>query len=343
MGRAMLIIVSGMLIALGYTYIGMSNQRSALSSHSASSAEKALGENMAFTGIQLAIHKFNESEDHSWRGPDTENLENGKVTISVEEVDPGKIIKVISAAKINNKLQKKIMATYDISKHQKMVPDFAGALSIAGGHVNFKNNNGKIHFNGNEQSGTCADKPGLTVYDSNMVDDFKNEDFIAGDPPVAKSDSLKQEDINDLIDALAPLATTVTNQFDWDNSTPDNPGVYSVKDYARFSGQDTGYGILIVRNDATLDIESDLDVSGQFEFNGLVIFENETNFSGTGKAKFNGSVMATSDENTTFDIQANGKFQASYNCQARDYAETGALNTLNTTLYQPLSIYYKEN
>jgi len=338
MGRAMLIIVTGMLVALGYTFMGMSNQRQALTSQSVSKANKALAQNLSHTGIQFALEEFDE--DNSWSGGKF-NLEKGTVEVSINHDVSNEILEITSTANLNGASNDHtITATYDISKNQQVVPKFQGALSSVSGSITFSNSNPQTHYNGNDNSGTCEDKPGLTVNDPSQVDDHDDDSRIEGDPAVAHNSKIAHQDIRNLIDRLIPHSKTISHKNDFDNSTSDNPGVYSIDSKLTISGNTTGYGILIVRNNAQLEIDSDVMMAGQFEFNGLVIFENETQFKAAGNATINGSIMAMSDYGANLDIMGNGNMQANYDCQAQEkYTDVAANKVLNTTLYTPISMY----
>lgn len=338
MGRAMLIIVMGMLVALGYTFMGMSNQRQALTGQSVSKANKALAQNLSHTGIQFALKEFDE--DNSWSGGKF-NLEKGTVEVSINHDVTNEILEITSTANLAGASNDHtIIATYDISKNQQVVPKFQGALSSVSGSVSFSNSNPKSHYSGNEASGTCEDKPGLTVHDPNQVDDHDGDSRIEGDPAVAQSSEIKHDYLRNLIDRLVPLASSINHQSDFDNSTSDNPGIYTIDNKITISGQTKGYGILIVRNNAQLEIDADATLAGQFEFNGLVIFENETEFRAAGNATINGSIMAMSDYGQNLDITGNGEMIANYDCQAQEkYADAAVNQALNTTLYTPISMY----
>ncbi len=336
MGRALVIILAGMVIAIGYTFMGISSQRESMRKRNVNTFYSAKATNLAYTGIQMAIKIKN---DTTWTNPQKIDIEDGKLKLTLQVIESDSIIQFTSHASLNG-ADETVIYTFDVSKKQPILPMFPGALSSVGnGDLNFKEGNSKVHFDGNPPDTTdCPTKPGLIVPDSTDVDNYTNNETISSvDHSEDYENPIEYEEIAKIIESLKPHATIVED----DASFTDEPQVYFIDDRVRLAGQTEGWGILVVRNDAILDIDADLDASGQFEFHGLVIFENETNFSGTGKAIFDGAVIAATNNYSTFDIKANGNFVAQYNCEAKDYADDAVNNALNTTIYQPLSVYEK--
>lgn len=336
MGRSMLIICAGLLVVLGYVFVGMAGTAQTMNMRNVGSYNATVAQNSALSGIQIAIRKYNESNE-TWTGPEEVTLGDTDLTLSLQHAATD-TIKITSEARYRG-AEHTVISTYDISKKLQLVPEFNGALSGVGSNENieFKNSNGKVHFNGIPPEGTpCPDKPGFTVQNAGMVDKYDEMSEIAGNPPVAVDNSTNFEDIADLIEALAPNAINLESK---DDISSTEPGVYFINDYINLSGQVTGYGILVIRNNGILDIASELTVAGQFEFNGLVIFENGSDFKGAGQAQINGSILAASDGTSTFNIQANGNLEAQYDCTMRQYAQDAVHNALHTTVYRQLSIY----
>jgi hypothetical protein len=89
MGRAMLIICAGLLVALSYTFFGFVTGREAISQRNINTYEAVKAKNTANTGVQIAIQKYNE--DDSWRGPETVNYEDASLTLSLQQVNPDTI------------------------------------------------------------------------------------------------------------------------------------------------------------------------------------------------------------------------------------------------------------
>jgi hypothetical protein len=339
----MLIIVTGMLVALGYTFMGMSNQRQALTSQSVSNANKALAQNLAHSGLQFAIDKFNS--DNSWvNSTSTVDLEDGTVQIEVNTTGNPDIINVNSTAKMNGSdAEHKVAARYDISQKENLVPLFNSSLGIATDDFNFFLG-GSSNINGNDKTGQCEDRPGVEVKSSDGKSKVGENERIDGNPEDKASVSgIEYDPYADLVKRLEdqPQTERISGNYKGDLGTEDDPGIFFIEDYTKLTGGiSEGYGIMVVRAGGQLDLEGELDVAGNFEFNGLVIFENAWEMDAKGTPTINGSVIVGSTEDQQVNIDINGNVQLQYDCTAHDYANMAAEKDLDADrIYKQLSIY----
>ena len=342
MGRAMIIIVLGLLVSTGYTFMGMSDQRSLLTQQSVNSTTKAMAQNLSHTGVQFAINNYNQ--DNSWRGPETLTLEEGQVQISLKEVSTD-VIEITSDAQMDNATtQHQITATFDASEQEELVPLFNSSLGIATNNFDF-NLGGSANINGNDQTGQCEDKAGVSVIDQDSKEEVGTNSRIDGNPndEAAIDQELDFQAHADLIKQLEDKAETkrLSGNYKGDMGTKDNPGTFFIEDDTKLSGGiSEGYGIMVIRQDAQLDYEGDLDIRGNFTFNGLVIFENAYSMDAKGTPTINGSVVigSTNDQHITVDISGNVQLQ--YDCTAHQYADMAAKKSLTADrIYKQLSIY----
>ena len=349
MGRAMLIIITGLLVALGYTFMGMSGQRSSMSKISANKANTVLAQNLSHTGVQFALEEF--QQDSTWRGPKTLNLENGTVEISLNETTPSKIIEVTSSVPISGTDRKHtIVATYDISEKEQLVPDFNSTLGITTDDFSFYLG-GSTNINGNDQTGQCSDAPGVQVNSQEGKDKVGTNERIDGDPDdEAAIDPTPYEPYYDLVRNLEdqPETKRISGNYKEDLGTKDDPGIFFIEDYTKLTGGiSEGYGIMVVRAGGELDLEGELDVAGNLKFNGLVIFENAWQMDAKGTPTINGSVIVgntsdvdESEEDTNIEIDINGDVQLQYDCTAKKYADLAADKSLNADrIYKQINLY----
>jgi len=106
----------------------------------------------------------------------------------------------------------------------------------------------------------------------------------------------------------------------------------------RLTGQQSeGYGIMVIRADASMEMEDpSLSVAGNFEFNGLVIFENAYAFDGRGTPTINGSVLIGETDGHTgdkIDIDLGGDININYDCMGEKYAKMAADNAVQQNKY----------
>jgi hypothetical protein len=338
MGRAMLIICAGLLVALSYTFFGFVTGREAISQRNINTYEAVKAKNTANTGVQIAIQKYNE--DDSWRGPETVNYEDASLTLSLQQVNPD-TIEITSNSTFSN-ADHSVISAFDISQNQQLVPDFVTALTIANGNFNFSMG-GSSSISGNDASGQCADKAGIVVPDQAGVNEVGNQSGISGNPSgVAGIDnSTNFTDVADLIDQLSPSANHISGNYQGDLGTASNPAVTFVDNYTKLTGGiPDGHGILVVRSGGELDLEGELDLAGNLKFNGLVIFENAYQLKGRGTPTINGSVLVgSSDGSSAINIDISGNINFQYDCDTKKYADLSVNDLLNTTIYNQLSVY----
>lgn len=342
MGRAMLIIVSGLLVAMGFTYTSMSDQRQMLASQSSNTASEAITKNLAFTGIQFAIQEFGDNGNNSF-GPQTMSFDHGDVTIEVQETVTDQKIRITSTGKMDGQTNQ-ITAIYDISEKEELVPTFRSGLGITTDNFIF-NLGGSAKIDGNYNTSECKERPGVSVINNTAKEQVGTNTNIDGTPDdEAKVDpDLEFQGYQDLIARLedTPEAETISGNYKGDMGTEDDPGTFFVEDYTKLSGGiSEGYGIMVIRKDAELDYEGDLDIRGNFTFNGLVIFENAYELDAKGTPSINGSVVvgSSNDENITIDIS--GNVALNHDCTAKDYADRAAEQSVTPDrIYKPLSFF----
>lgn len=360
MGRAMLIITSGVLIAMGYINISTSQQGISLTQKTVNHADFVMAKNAAHTAIQMAMQHINE--DDEWAERRDENSPNftkpwqptinGKdVTLYTEyskhpDYWQPDTLRILSNAE-HKSISAEVISVYLKQPFSSLVPDFEGAISLPTGFNSFNANGNAHEINGNAPSGTdCENKPGVVVNRKETRDALPNNLNIEGDPGVYVKNDLNYEPTDELI---ARLANTDGVQYlsgqlsgkGVDMGSPTDPGVFFVENDLKITGgKIEGYGILVIRTSGNMEyLDEDgtvLDLAGNFEFNGLVVFENAYNFDGKGTPTINGSVLIgnTDDQgDSTIDINLGGNIQINYDCEAENYAQMAAANAVKQNKY----------
>ncbi|MDX1640001.1 MAG: hypothetical protein R3281_18730 [Balneolaceae bacterium] len=353
MGRALLIICSGVILAVSYIGIGTSEQGQRLATTNAGYAKMVKAKNAAQTAIQLAMNKINEDptwdDNHSTEGTAWHHsFDDADIQLWVEILSgtSGNLLKV-DTLRIISRAQYFGKSAEVVSVYQKSalhyVPKFKSALQFASNQFNF-NMNGSATLSGNDASGTCSDIPGIAVNDPNKyndVDDF--ESYVSGDPAVTTDTTLSYSPVDELIARLETMngVTHLSGSYKGDMGTQDNPGVFFVDEPTTLSGGlSDGYGIMVVRTNGELEYEGELDVAGNFTFNGLVIFENAWTFSGSGTPSINGSVLVGNTSNTTdLDVDLTGTIDIQYDCRGQDYAELASAQLLKQNRYKRMTTF----
>ncbi|MEX2585583.1 MAG: hypothetical protein WD315_04255, partial [Balneolaceae bacterium] len=79
-----------------------------------------------------------------------------------------------------------------------------------------------------------------------------------------------------------------------------------------------------------------LEVAGNFEWNGLVIFENAFSFKGRGTPAINGSMLIGNTDDYDGDpinIDIGGNIEINYDCRTEDYARMAAAMAVEQNKY----------
>lgn len=171
------------------------------------------------------------------------------------------------------------------------VPIFFSALGFIMSNqdkLNF-NANGNPLIDGTELSGTCDDKPGVSVNHSEDIseveDNVGGNATIDGNPPIDIFDGMTMDELTQLIEALSPFGTVLDpNRNQHELGDTDNPGIFIVDSNVKFAGQQNkgavrNSGMIEVEEGTTID-DGGIEVRGGFEFDGLVIFENAMKIDG---------------------------------------------------------------
>ncbi|MEL7833230.1 hypothetical protein [Fodinibius sp. Rm-B-1B1-1] len=367
MGRAMLIICAGLLVSFGIVAIGTSGQGKLLTQKTVEYAQKTQALNASHTAIQIVMQEINDKgiENMDQQYVDDKNSNNSWTSSKVNDADivfsieflnsdwetnpyfEEDRVRLVSQATYDDKYQANVESVYEVAPFSNLVPKFKSSLSIATDNFTISTD-GSASLSGNSPS-ACEDgdqsKPAISVLNENLEDNVQSETNdidIEGDPKVATDNDLSYEPTDELIERLANTdgVQKLSGNTDDTLGTADNPGVFFVEDGTlKLTGkQKEGYGILVIRDNGNMEYEGDdgatLEVAGNFEWNGLVVFENAYNFDGNGTPTINGSVLVGhTDSDDTINIDLNGNIHMQYDCQAETYAKMAAAGAVKQNKY----------
>ncbi|PAU92742.1 hypothetical protein CK503_15370 [Aliifodinibius salipaludis] len=361
MGRAMLIICAGMLVALGIVAMGTSSQGKLMTEKTVEYAQKTQALNAAHTAIQIVTQEINKkgienmdqqyvddrNSSNSWT-PSTVN--SADIVLSIEFLNSDwdtnpyfeeDKLRVISKATIDNKYEANVKSVYVVAPFSNLVPDFAGALQLPTGYGSLSVDGNAHDINGTDPD--CSEsRPPIAVNNSQTKDGLQSHDLnLDGD--IAVDNQLDYEPTDELIARLenSENATTVTSDYSENLGTAEKPGVFFIDGQVSLTGQQSeGYGIMVIKDSAHMDYEDQdgntVSIRGNFEFNGLVIFENAQLFDGSGTPTINGSVLVgdTDPEDTNeIEVDLSGNISINYTCAGEKYAKMGAANTVKQNKY----------
>lgn len=366
MGRAMLIILSGVIVALGYMGIGATEQGKRIITKNVDYAEFVKAKNAAHTAIQISMQKMNEDstwgETHhsgnSWKT----TIDGSSTELYVEYIydspdfwNPD-TLRMVSTAEYLDDEEVKVISVY-VKNPFSFVPKFKSPLTIATPYYNMQSG-GSASIDGYDGTGACADQPGVTVMNSTAAADVQSSTSsidVDGDPTIDTDTTLSYQPTDKLIDRLEEMEGTKflpEGTYKGELGTPENPGVFFVEHDTKLNSGSIkeGYGILVIRKSGFMSLQDStsstgtLDLAGNYTFNGLVIFENANVFDGTGTPTINGSVLVghnlEDDPNPDpIDINIRGNLHLQGDCTAEDYANKAAALTIKQNQYKRLSTF----
>ncbi|WP_138430339.1 hypothetical protein [Fodinibius saliphilus] len=365
MGRAMLIICAGLFIALGIVSVSTSEQGKTMTENAAVYANETKALNAAHTAIQIAMQKLNENNGKTWaKSHDSSNpwettIDGAETTLYIDYMhesanywDPDSIRLVSKAETIfedsatTTTYEGQVTSVYLKAPFSNLVPEFKSALTIATNQVAPFNAGGSASISGNAPSGSgCEDKPVMTIaeqaggsMDSTSYASEMNDIETSGSPKVKVDKDLNYQPTDELIARLEDSPDRVNVGTDYKDSlgTASDPGVFFIEEGTNLTGkQSSGYGIIVVKSGAQMQYDGELKVAGNFEFNGLIIFENAYDFQGKGTPTVNGSVLIGNTEDYTDDINVDisGNIHLQYDCQAEEYAKMAASDAVDQYKY----------
>jgi len=355
MGRAMLIICAGALLSLGFVALNTSSTGKMLVEKNVDYAEYTMAKNAAHTAIQIVMQEINKDNDwpndHDIDDPWMTTVQDRDIALYTDYYqspnywDPDSLWLYSTADYLDDVVQ--VRALYLKQPFSSLVPEFEGALTVAAEAHSFNfSMGGSSSINGNGPSG-CEDKPAITTMngsgDNFSVTEGKGKKGVQGDPLVYEKSDLSYQPTDEMIARLANTdgVQYIDGNYKGSMGSKENPGVFFVENNAKLTGGiSEGYGILVIRTNGSMEYEDEngatLDIAGNFEFNGLVVFENAYNFNGRGTPTINGSVLVgnTEDHNgAPIDIDINGNIGLQYDCNAELYAKMAAANAVKQNQY----------
>lgn len=373
----MLILSTGAIIILGIMQVGIHSQRSAIVQKSATSAYEVQARNKAYTAAQLAMERINESAGTWYPKKDSpwiEAIDGDSISLyyklfqssdpepypfSYLDEDTVEIYaKSWYRTSAKNKKEDFDLITTYIKSAMHFVPEFKSAMSFATDDFTISaSGSSSISGNNPNAPGECEDRPAIATMSENAANmvstNIDGDRLISDSTGVAYDPDLSYQPVDQLIARLrnSPGTRIINEEADGINykgdlGTEDNPGVFFIEDDTKLTGGiSEGYGILVVRSYGALAYDSsgvEMDIAGNFTFNGLVIFEDAYALDGKGTPTINGSVLVGKKDETTnniMDVEISGNLHIQYDCLAEKYAQVAAAKELMQNRYKRLSTY----
>lgn len=289
MGRALLIITLGSFIVLGIIQQAVNNRQSTMTEGNIETFMASHGRNATGSALEMAIHRIIQDSDwetvaRPWNYP----MEDVNVNVFVDtnddfpsEVDAG-FIRVRSEAQMDNRT---LQSFAYLRLGNLEAPEMEAALAVYGknSQVDIRGQPLKVVGNDTNPDGTAGPesaKPGIAarIPESELVSATgnKKKDPVQyeGDPDYLHDENLVDTRLKELIEEYLEMGTPYVEG----NSigTPENPTVTIIDQSGiRFTGGESGAGIMIVKQDA------DLFLGGNFHYEGILIIQGSLMTTGT--------------------------------------------------------------
>jgi len=345
MGRALLIIVSGLMLSASIAQISLQDRQQTLFDRTNTFIRDAETRNMANSGLEIALKKLDT--DNTWRdGISNLSLGGGLLNVLVEDATTNSSleanqIKVTSTGTIQDTSSE----VTGILAYQGGLPETPSPLGIYSNNLNLNMSGNSVLINGNDKNtnGTSGPKkalPGLTVggpdaynnVHNNLTSDQLNNITGAGSTPSVEQADIEGADLQPFIDKYTadPDIVVSSDLNSAEIGTPDNPQITVINGDIHISGV-TGAGILVVESGNSISI------TGNFDFKGLIILQGNTNFEADiyGNTHINGALLcSSSDPSANFDIDLRGNVTMNYGSQSLVALEKKLSDKVDSQLQQ---------
>lgn len=345
MGRPLIYICAVTIVVLGIMQININSRHIALAKRTANYANGAEMRNLAHAGVEYTLNKLRKDPD--WRNsydPYEVPLDYGSAFVTIQDYTTNaslteEQLKLISKGSIDGQT---VEISYLVEMVLGQLPSIPGALALT--DPKFLNEfQGSYEINGFDAAFENSETDSIGIPGISVVDDASKQEIIdssteielshitgnsPGIPSIKVDPTMDYPSLSKLIDQLAPYSTQITDDVKDDLGAPEAPGVFFVENPVAVRGNVNGYGILVVKETGGLDL-SELDIAGNFDFYGLVIFRNSLRFVGKGDAYIHGTtVIGSPGVETNINIDLTGNLTIQYDSEGLEYARSAAKNAV---------------
>ncbi|MCF7802908.1 MAG: hypothetical protein K9N46_07500 [Candidatus Marinimicrobia bacterium] len=345
MGRALLLIVLGLMVASAIAQMSFQDRQQMLLDRSATYARDAETRNLANSGLEIALKEL--ADDNSWRtGISNLSIGNGTVNVTVddESTNPQLLanqVQITSVADIDGE-SSQVRGTLEFDGG---IPPIPAPMGIYSNNITFNMSGNSILIDGNDtnadgSAGPEDGVPGLTVggqaaedsiYSTLTSSQLNNIRGPNGSPSIEQSPG-DNSDLQGYIDTYTTYADTVISS-DLNSTTigtPGNPMISVVNGDVHISSVH-GAGVLVVTEGNSIRI------TGDFNYKGLIILQGNTNFEADiyGNTNINGAILFSStDPTANFDLDLRGNVNMIYGSQSLVKLEKELSDQIDSELRQ---------
>lgn len=338
MGRAMLLLVSGLIIVFGVIQMSLNAKQQAMAEFNVNYANTLLARNMSNSGMEQAIHRI--MNDPEWRtGANAWRLTIGEFVVTVTSVDAStdptlaaNEVRITATCVVNGFNERSIAILRQ--GDGLPIPEVEGAMGIFTDNLSLSVSGSAFLITGNDTNpdggaGAEAPLPGMSVsslaaYNEIMSSlDASQQSKVqgAGGPPAVElNPSMDAAALQAFFNAIIAnpdeyYAGDHTATGEGSLGTPENPKVIVVEGTLDVRNA-TGAGILVIKEGGSLDARGNFD-----NYQGLILIQGNADMT-RGNINIYGAMMfGGSNPSLQIDIDFRGNVNIRYSSQALRIAQ----------------------
>lgn len=343
MGRAMLLLCSGLIIVFGVVQMSLNAKQQSMATFNVAYANSINARNTSNSGMERAINRI--MDDPAWRtdaGPWTVQFGDWPVVItSVDNsTDPSlgaNEVRITAICEINGAVEQSIAL---LQRGEGIpIPEVEGAMGVFTENLNFSVSGSAFLITGNDTNpngtaGSGAPLPGMTVSSLAAYTEImtslnpaqRNRVQGSGGTPAVSLDPTMDEDaLQAFFDAIIAnpdeyYAGNHTASGAGSLGTPENPKIIVVDGSLEVRNA-TGAGILIITESGSLDARGNFD-----NYQGLILIQGNADMT-RGRINIYGAMMfGGNNPSLQIDIDFRGNVGVHYSSTALQVAQTLANN-----------------
>jgi hypothetical protein len=339
MGRAMLLLVSGLIIVFGVIQMSLNAKQQAMAEFNVEYANSLVARNTSNAGMEQAIHRI--MEDPDWRtGANAWDLRLGDWTVSITTDDASTDASMaanqvrITATCVVGGVTERSIALLQMGEGLP-IPEVEGAMGIFTENLDLSVSGSAFLITGNDTdpdggAGSGVSLPGMSVSSlaayneilSSLNATQQTKVQGAGGPPAVQLDpTMDATALQTFFDAIIAnpdeyYAGNHTATGVGSLGTPEDPKIIVVDGILDVQNA-TGAGILVITETGQLDARGNFD-----NYQGLILIQGSADMT-RGNINIYGAMMFGGDNpSLQIDIDFRGNVNIHYSSQALDVAQT---------------------
>ncbi len=320
MGRALLILCLGSFIILGMVQRAVHDRQITVTEGNVETFQVSHARNAVGTGLELGLNRVLHVEnwESTYPLPWVFTVDEMDIEVQVDTHGdyPGEVPQNFLRVRSEYRIAGRDLESFAFIEDGVIIPPIDGALGFYGeGSEVYLDGNAEIIGHDTNPDGTAGPSPsvpGIASIDeeSNLINHKGNATY-EGEPDFLQKDMDSQE-LSEHLEMYKQQGTLFESQTDL--GTVEEPAITIFEGYNKLSDDVNAAGIMIISKDAQVDLR------GNFGFQGLVIVEGELDIRGNvsihGALMFSDNALLEIDDPDSGDGTFTGNASIRYSSQA---------------------------